>query len=96
MVPLLMYQRLMTARARSGVRSHVEAAETSIASSFAAARKGAIRCRSKARLMKPSRTRAFLQKLLVAADDVHPKVILVSSKRRCLQRTSGRGPASFL
>ena len=45
--------------------------------------------------MKPSRTRAFLQKLLVAADDVHPKVIAVSSKRQCLQRTSGRNAGSL-
>ncbi|WP_026605541.1 SNF2-related protein [Methylocapsa acidiphila] len=75
-VPLLMYQRLMTARARSGVRSHVEAAETSIASSFAAARKGAM-VQEQGASDEAVAYQSVLQKLLVAADDVHPKVISV-------------------
>ncbi len=75
-VPLLMYQRLMTERARSGVRSHVEAAETNIASSFAAAREGAMVQDASA---SPDAVayQGVVRRLLVAADDAHPKVVRV-------------------
>jgi hypothetical protein len=72
-IPLLLYQRLMTARARSGVRSHVEAAETNIASSFAAAREGAMVQDGSKSAEAMAYQRVVLQ-LLVAAEDSHPKV----------------------
>lgn len=75
-VPLLLYQRLMTERARTGVRSHVEAAETNIASSFAAAREGAM-AKATGTSEETIAYQGVVQKLLVAADDAHPKVVRV-------------------
>ena len=42
MIPILLYQRLLEARARSGRQTHIAAAQTNIASSFQAARGGAL------------------------------------------------------
>lgn len=75
-LPLLMYQRLMTERSRAGARTHVEAAETSVASSFAAARESATLTDG---AVTPD-TRAHqkvVNALLVVADDRHPKVVRV-------------------
>lgn len=73
---LLLYQRLMTARARSGARSHVEAAETGIASSFAAAREGAM-AKELGATAEAEAYGALVRDLLTAAGDQHPKVIHV-------------------
>lgn len=73
LAPLLLYQRLMLARAKGGVRSHIEAAETNVASSYAAARKGAL---VSADGQSPE-TRAYqslVSTLLAAEDANHPKV----------------------
>ena len=64
--PLLMYQRLMTARPRS----HVEAAETNIASSFAAARSGAM-VQDQDASDEATAYQGIVQKLLAATQE-HP------------------------
>ena len=74
--PLLLYQRLMAERARSGIRSHVEAAETNIASSFAAARVGTM-VQGKSVSADAVAYQGLVKQLLVAADDSHPKVVSV-------------------
>jgi hypothetical protein len=72
-MPLLMYQRLMTERARSGARPHIEAAETSIASSFTAARQGAM-VQHAGDSADAAAYRDAVSKLLTVVDGTHPKV----------------------
>lgn len=74
--PLLLYQRLATERARTGQRTHVEAAETGIASSFAAALEGAM-ATDAGRTDEVDAYRELIRAVLGAAKDEHPKVASV-------------------
>lgn len=74
--PLLLYQRLMVARARTGTRSHVEAAETNVASSFEAAREGAM-VTGEAGSEEARAYQAVVQALLETTPAAHPKVARV-------------------
>ena len=72
-VPLLLYQRLIVARADDGEHSHVEAAETNIASSFAAALTGAM-IEEPPKSNITARYRERLSELLSEMKGAHPKV----------------------
>jgi len=75
---LILYQRLMLARAEAGKRSHIEAAETNVASSYAAAREGAA---VSAEVHSPEALayQSLVGKLLASEFGNHPKVSRVLS-----------------
>jgi hypothetical protein len=72
-LPILLHERLLLARSRAGHRTHVTAAATNIASSFAAARQGSLVCDSD----QPAAVAAYqrvLSQVLDAMHGTHDKV----------------------
>ena len=72
-IPILIYQRLLEARARSGRQTHIAAAQTNIASSFQAARSGAL-LRDAAKTDEVQAYQDVASRVLDHSSASHPKV----------------------